>query len=227
MTFRFTIAVCLGGLIFASGCARKGMRAFTAGETGCTEDEVVLVEVDRGFSSMSWVAECRGQHYVCSQPGCSPRQRPVESEARVEDIRRVRTISPRQALTFATTEGDIRAVRARLVTVDSEMSLTVGPRSTDEVSVEVRTTTRVPLSACENVVFRRGDSVVSAQLEGGRAQFPLATLSRVFNVSSRETTAARFCGRVLRIGIAEAQLFSQLEENIPRIGSADTSGGEE
>lgn len=227
MTVRFATAVCFAGVLLSSGCGAAGyQRAVAAGETGCTADEIEILGSSEGSGPGAWVAECRQQQYVCSNNSCTLRQERAEAGPRVEDVRRERTIAPGQGLTFATSDGDIRAARATLVTVDSEMSLTVGPDRTDEVSVEVRSSTRVPLSACEDLSFQRGETIESESLVDGRAQFPLATLSRIFSLGP-ERKSAHFCGRVILIGPHEQELFARLEESIARIGSADTSGGEQ
>ncbi|MFK8004693.1 MAG: hypothetical protein AB8H86_34310 [Polyangiales bacterium] len=225
MMRRFAVLAFAAGVALTTGCARPAMRSFTAGETGCTEDEIVILETNQGFSTVSWVAECHGQQYVCSSPGCTLRPRPP-SEARLEDIRRERSVQPGQTLTFAASEGEIRAVRATLVSVDSKVTFTVGPEHIDEVVVRVSSTTRVPLSGCENVSFHSGQSVESAPLGAELdARFPLATLSRIFSHGPSRKTA-RFCGRVLLINTPEQRLFGRLHESVARLGSPNTSGGE-
>lgn len=57
-------------LVLAGGCV-PGKEAQTAGQVGCTPEEISISDHETQFgviqSSETWVAECRGRTFVCSQ----------------------------------------------------------------------------------------------------------------------------------------------------------------
>lgn len=227
MTKRFNVFSWWAVLLCLSlvGCGRqKAMRSITAGHSGCTDDEVEIIETDNGFASTTWLAECRGTRYVCSGTGlgsqCSLR---VPQATVGEELVHRPVVRPGQRLTFAT-EGDVvNAVRATFVSVDSRMALTVGPDETDYGVLEVESETRVPLTGCGDFEFHRANAVTSEPMIEGRARFRLEVLARVFDING-DQTSARFCGRVLLINAPEAALFARLQENVGRISSAAEDG---
>ena len=57
-------------LTMMMGCIASRQRAMlprvTAGEIGCPEDEITIVEEDVGMITATWTATCRGKTYYCS-----------------------------------------------------------------------------------------------------------------------------------------------------------------
>ena len=62
-------AVWRGGLLVvlavSAACAAELVNV-TSGEIGCPREEIIVRDGRSGWSSRSWVAECRGRTYYCS-----------------------------------------------------------------------------------------------------------------------------------------------------------------
>lgn len=67
--------------VMMTGCAT--LQQVSSGQTGCSPDEIAISNDQRGFSTRTWTAECKGQIYQCSalsggshstpQVNCTPR----------------------------------------------------------------------------------------------------------------------------------------------------------
>jgi hypothetical protein len=61
---RLLVATLLSGVTL-SGCAAELINV-SSGAIGCPREEISVRDGRSGFSSRSWVAECRGRTYYCS-----------------------------------------------------------------------------------------------------------------------------------------------------------------
>ncbi len=54
----------------ASGCASTEMlKDASVGHTGCTQDEMVISNVEGDIAQSQWVVQCRGHLFLCSKFG--------------------------------------------------------------------------------------------------------------------------------------------------------------
>jgi hypothetical protein len=63
-----------------AGCGpawRDGARAMSVSQMPCTEDQVVVREVQMNYSSWTWDAKCKGVDYLCTSVGPTTTCRPV------------------------------------------------------------------------------------------------------------------------------------------------------
>jgi hypothetical protein len=67
--FSTSISPCFGGALLCAalltGCGAQ-LRAASAGQIGCSPDEVVIADNHAGWGSRTWKATCRGKDYSCS-----------------------------------------------------------------------------------------------------------------------------------------------------------------
>lgn len=62
----------LAALALASlaGCASYGSReALTSGLVGCAPAELKVSDGDRGWNTVTWTAQCRGETFYCTRAG--------------------------------------------------------------------------------------------------------------------------------------------------------------
>ncbi len=56
------LVLALGGVV---GCAN--LTSVTSGQIGCPPEEIQILEEDSGWNTKTWVAECRGKRFHCTE----------------------------------------------------------------------------------------------------------------------------------------------------------------
>lgn len=54
-------------LAAAPGCVTP--KSITAGQTGCSEQEITISDEESSLARRTWIAHCRGRRYACSSIG--------------------------------------------------------------------------------------------------------------------------------------------------------------
>lgn len=226
-------------LVTVSGCRNKTLdeliREATAGRTGCTENEVEVLEQDVRRSgdfwgTGTWTARCDGQVYVCSSSGSVTCTRRIASAPAPEEEREARSSQPPPRRHISLIEGrDAQgrpAYRAHYRAAEAEMKLTVGPGSLDQVNIELISPRGVPFRNCENLVFSNGETTLEQPLQELNATFDYAALMPLL---TEARTQIHFCGIRTILEPRQAQTFSRFQDlvdGIPAQSSEQTSGGE-
>ncbi|HEX8951683.1 MAG TPA: hypothetical protein VF945_07540 [Polyangia bacterium] len=88
---RSCMLLCIALAGAAAGCATTDiLKDASVGHTGCTQDEMVVSDVDRDLGRAQWVVQCRGHLFLCSQLGhdiaCHERlpDKPLDNPPRME-----------------------------------------------------------------------------------------------------------------------------------------------
>lgn len=69
MSFRRWGGLLCGLCVAVASCGGGGLRGASSGQIGCSPEEVQVLDHQRGWSSVTWTAICRGRTFYCSGGG--------------------------------------------------------------------------------------------------------------------------------------------------------------
>jgi len=107
-----TIAFLAVGII---GCAGRNLPAWTAAQTGCPAEEVVIMSEDKVWSTESWSARCRGKTYACTERNVGQANAVVECKEQADEAPQVPDPTPRLCHFDTECTGDRRCQDGRCV----------------------------------------------------------------------------------------------------------------